>query len=208
MIIPAITYTLFWLPCAFFISYFLLGKKTKLFYCVVVFIYLAPLWETIPTHYKMSQLCAQPDRFMIYKKYYFKDAVLEEKYKKRLDENGQVMDKEVPIKGDTGLYYVVVFDKKLNKPNVYFRPETSIEENSFLITKVKYILYDNKGDIFSHYINYMASKTGEGDLEVFYNPFLLVKVLKRSRCDTYEEAPKKYQQMINQAIIIQPATLK
>ncbi len=204
MILPAITYTLFWLPCAFFIAYFLLGKKTKLFYGVVVFIYLAPLWETIPTHYKMSQLCAQPDRFMIYKKYYFKDAVLEEQRTVERDENGRVKDYERYIKGYKDFYYVVVFDKKLNKPNVYFRPETFIEKKSFLITKVKYILYDNKGDIVSHYINYMASKTGEGDLEVFYNPFLLVKVLKRSRCDTYEEAPKKYQQMINQTIIIQP----
>ena len=94
-----------------------------------------------------------------------------------------------------------VCDDTLNQSANYYLVCT---DTSNLITKVKYILYDNKGDIVSHYINYMASKTGEGDLEVFYNPFLLVKVLKRSRCDTYEEAPKKYQQMINQTIIIQP----
>ena len=92
IIFTGIIYTIFWLPCAFFIAYILVlsfSKKSKLFYFfVVALVYVSPLWEAIPIHYNMSQLCAQPDRFIIYKKYYFKDAVLEEKYKKRLEVNG------------------------------------------------------------------------------------------------------------------------
>lgn len=202
MILPAITYTLFWLPCAFFIAYFLLGKKTKLFYGVMVFIYLAPLWETIPTHYKMSQLCAQPDRFMIYKKYYFKDAVLEEQRTVERDENGRVKDYERYIKGYKDFYYVVVFDKKLNKPNVYFRPEIFTNIHNSSITEVNYELYDDK-EVIAHYKNYIT-QTGQGDLEVFINPFLFVKLIKRHRCENYTEEKEKRHQMINQAIIIQP----
>ena len=97
----------------------------------------------------------------------------------------------------------IVFNEKLNKQNVYFRPE-SFDAHEFLsIWKSTYMLYNDKKEVVARYESYGYSPN-IGDLEVFYNPFLFVKMLKESHCDSYEEKKNKYQQMINQAIIIQP----